>query len=364
MFIVKIKNNMRVCILGESITSLTLAKALVNQNIHVDVTSQKKKIKIDKTRTLGVSKSNVKFFNDYIINIKNIIWKLNKIEIFTDNLEKEKVINFENNDELFSIVQNNLLFDLLKKSLKKNKYYKKINFKKNIKYLEDYDLIINTDNSNFIARKYFGKKIIKKYNCLAYTTIIKHEKIKNNTATQIFTKKGPIAFLPISGNETSIVYSLNNLQILKNEDIVNLIYKYNSKYKIKKIEKIKFFKLQSLNLRSYYYKNILAFGDLLHRIHPLAGQGFNMTLRDTKILLEIIKKRLNIGLSLDSSVNSEFEKKLKHKNLIFAFGIDLIQEFFNLESKIKNKTISKTVKYFAKNSLFKKFAINFADKGL
>ena len=37
--------------------------------------------------------------------------------------------------------------------------------------------------------------------------------------------------------------------------------------------------------------NILAFGDLLHKIHPLAGQGFNMTIRDIKVLLEIIKKR-------------------------------------------------------------------------
>ena len=78
------------------------------------------------------------------------------------------------------------------------------------------------------------------------------------------------------------------------------------------------FELKSLNLRSYYHKNILAFGDLLHRVHPLAGQGFNMTIRDTKILLEIIKKKLDLGLSLDSSVNSEFQKKIKHKNFIFS----------------------------------------------
>ena len=34
-----------------------------------------------------------------------------------------------------------------------------------------------------------------------------------------------------------------------------------------------------------------------------------MTIRDIKILLEIIKKRLDVGLSLDSSVNLEFQKK-------------------------------------------------------
>ena len=62
------------------------------------------------------------------------------------------------------------------------------------------------------------------------------------------------------------------------------------KYKILKIEKINSFELKSLSLRSYYHDHILAFGDLLHRIHPLAGQGFNMTIRDVKILIEIIIK--------------------------------------------------------------------------
>ena len=41
------------------------------------------------------------------------------------------------------------------------------------------------------------------------TTVIKHEKILNNVATQIFTKRGPLAFLPISKDSTSVVYSIN-----------------------------------------------------------------------------------------------------------------------------------------------------------
>ena len=51
--------------------------------------------------------------------------------------------------------------------------------------------------------------------------------------------------------------------------------------------------------------NILAFGDLLHTIHPLAGQGFNMTIRDVKILLNIIKNKVEVGLPLDKSINIE-----------------------------------------------------------
>ena len=52
--------------------------------------------------------------------------------------------------------------------------------------------------------------MIKKYNSNAYTTIIKHEKILNNVAVQIFTNKGPLAFLPISETKTSVVYSIPN----------------------------------------------------------------------------------------------------------------------------------------------------------
>ena len=81
---------MKVCILGFNLSSLTLAKALVNQNINVDMFVSKKNYRTDKSRTLGISKSNIEFFNKDIINIEKIIWKLKKIEIFTENLKKKK----------------------------------------------------------------------------------------------------------------------------------------------------------------------------------------------------------------------------------------------------------------------------------
>ena len=78
IFIVKIKNNMTVCILGNGLTALTMAKALVNQNIFVDVLSDNKEFKFSKSRTIGISKSNTEFFNKSIINIKKFLLKLKK----------------------------------------------------------------------------------------------------------------------------------------------------------------------------------------------------------------------------------------------------------------------------------------------
>jgi 2-octaprenyl-6-methoxyphenol hydroxylase len=160
------------------------------------------------------------------------------------------------------------------------------------------------------------------------------------------------------------VYSIYNSNDRQNENIEQLIKDKNIKYNIRKIEKIHSFELELLNLRSYYYKNILAFGDLLHRVHPLAGQGFNMTIRDVKILLKIIKKRIDIGLTLDSSVNLEFQKKIRYKNFIFSNGIDLIHEFFNFERRIKNSYISETVKLISNFPTINKMLTKVADRGI
>jgi len=358
---------MTICILGNNLTALTLAKALTNCEIDVNVLHNKKNYKINETRTIGITKSNIDFFNSNIINIKKLIWKLKRIEIFSENLSKERLVNFETDkDQLFSIIRNYKLFELLKKDLSKNKYFKSICInEKNLSFLSKYELIINCDTSNIITKRYFNKKIVKKYNSFAHTTIISHDQILNNTAFQIFTKKGPLAFLPISSKETSVVYSVHNSNNKKkDENIKQLIKDKNFKYTIKSVGKINSFELKSINLRSYYHNNILAFGDLLHKIHPLAGQGFNMTIRDIKILLEIIKKRIDFGLSLDSSVNSEFQKKLKHKNFIFSNGVDLIHEFFNIERKMNTNLLSKSVKQISNYPIINKMFTKIADRGI
>ena len=185
--------------------------------------------------------------------------------------------------------------------------------------------------------------------------------IKNNVATQIFTERGPLAFLPLSSKETSIVFSA------RGTDDVNLrflIEKYGKKYTLTKVDKVEKFKIKSSNLRIYYHKNILAFGDLLHQIHPLAGQGFNMTLRDIQVLTELIKLRIDNGLELNSSICSDFQKKIKHKNYLFSLGVDFIYEFFNFERKFKNRLLSNSIKFLGKNKIFNRTAQKLADIGM
>ena len=143
-----------------------------------------------------------------------------------------------------------------------------------------------------------------------------------------------------------------------------IINNYNTKYKIKKITKPYFFELKSSNLRNYHYKNVLAFGDLLHKIHPLAGQGFNMTIRDIKELIKLIKYKIDHGLEIDSSICVNFEKNTKHKNYLFTNGIDFIYELFHLENKLKGNILSKSIKFVGRNKTLNGFFKKFADSGL
>ena len=354
---------MKVSIIGNGLTGLTLATTLVNLDIRVDILSDQKTKKNNKFQTLGISKSNIDFFNENILDIKKFLWNINKIEILSENLRNKKILNFSNKgNTLFSIIRNFDLYNHLFLNLKKNKLVK---FKKKIRYdtliKEDYKLIFNCDYDNLISKKFFHKRINKNYNSFAHVSILEHKKISNNIASQIFTKKGPLAFLPISETETSVVYSVKGK---KNINFEEMLRNLNIKYDILKINKSISFDLKSSNLRSYYHKNIIAFGDLLHKLHPLAGQGFNMTLRDIQKIYKLIKFKKDHGLDLDTSICSDFEKSTKDKNYLFSNGIDFIYEFFNFENKINSSILSKSVNLLGKNKILNNFFTKLADKGI
>ena len=89
-----------------------------------------------------------------------------------------------------------------------------------------------------------------------------------------------------------------------------------------------------------------------------------MTIRDIKILLEVINSKQDLGLTINSSVCKEFEKKSKHKNFLFSSGIDFINDFFNFERKSSARILSKSVQFFGKNIYINKFLKRIADQGI
>ena len=156
----------------------------------------------------------------------------------------------------------------------------------------------------------------------------------------------------------------NKKKKFSDKEVLEIIKSYNQNYLIKKISKIERAKLTYFSARKYSSGKILLFGDILHKIHPLAGQGFNMTLRDLDKLLEIIQKKIDLGLNFDLDIILEFEKKVRHYNFIYSNGINFIQDFFEFDSKYKNNLSKKIFNLIGQNKFINNFFMKVADRGI
>ena len=122
---------MNICLIGFGIPSLILANILANKNIKISIFDEGKKKNKFITRTIGITKNNIDYLEKEKITIKNNFWKINNIKIFNESQSQREILNFGPvNDNLFSVVKNSDLINLLKKIVKKNKLIKIIKVKK------------------------------------------------------------------------------------------------------------------------------------------------------------------------------------------------------------------------------------------
>ena len=361
---------MKICIIGNGLTSLVLAKNLAKKKIFVDIIYERHHKESPSARTIGITNDNFQFLKLLFPKIKNISFSIKEIKVFNHNDLDNALLNFssKNMNQMYMFKYHEI-YNYIINEFKNLKNLKKI--KKNLKTLDlnylskKYDLIIDTNLQNKFSKKNFYKKIKKDYFSKAYVTIMYHDKIDNSIARQIFTKTGPIAFLPISNDSTSIVIShKKTIGDLDKSYLEKLVIKYNKFYKTLKFSNIQSFDLKFSLLKSYYSKNILAFGDKLHQIHPLAGQGFNMNIRDIKYLSKEIDRKISLGLLIDNTVLEEFQNRRKSNNTVFAGTIDFIYEFFQVESRAPKYLSKKLFNLLNNSKLLSRYSSIIADKGI
>ena len=227
---------MKICLLGNNLTNLVLANILHKKKINVDIIYQPKSLSLRNTiRTIAISNDNYKFLRKNIKGISNFGWPTKKIKIYSTKNELSELFEFENKDHSnFFLLKYSQIYNLVKKN-KSFKFIKLKNYNLNTIKKLDYNLIINSEQNNPITKKYFQKKVEKNYKSLAHTAIIDHKKIENKIATQIFTKNGPLAFLPLSNTQTSIVYSNNSTKLIDKISLLKIINNHYHQYKIIKI---------------------------------------------------------------------------------------------------------------------------------
>ena len=373
----------RICIIGDGLTGLTAALALKKLNIQIHLFGNfLNKKKINDNRVTAISPSNYDFLFKFLNpKKKNLFNAIKKVDLYHEQKnEYFNFLNFENEGKnVMYITKNNLLKKTIIQNLKKQKNLKII--KKSIKDINTTNSTISTNNSksfydlillcggrnSVLARKLMGNREIKNdKNEIALTTIVKH---KSNiiTSKQFFLKEGPLAILPLDKNKFSLVWSVK-----KNDYIIKNI-KNSLKQKLKKIlklnketklSKISFFPI-SFNLNTNFAKrNVLILGEGSYNIHPIAGQGFNLILRDISKLLDEIKHNLNLGLQLkDSSILEEFSNSRKPENLLFGLGISVINSFFMYKhiSPVAKELILRDIDKF---KFLKSLNLKISDKGI
>ncbi len=362
-------NKQRICIVGDGLSGLMTALALNKlEGLEVHLISKKNKYSKDK-RTTAISASNYEFFHAIMDKLdKKLFWPSKKIHLFYET--KDQNMNFLNFNEdsknLMYVFENDKIKKILIKEIKKKKIK---TIKKNINELKDldgYDMkILCSGRSSKIYQNVVDKRSLNKdYKEIAITGYVKHNLKDMNTA-QYFLKNGPLAILPFSKNNFSFVWSVDKNFPKKD---INLVVKskISEVLKTKKIQisNQQFYPLM-LNLKRTYYKNdILILGEGLHTVHPVAGQGFNLVLRDINKLQKIFKYYTELGMSLKSTpALEEFTNNRKSENIITGIGIDITHNFFK-QNKLLDPFKETILKNISKNNTLKKISKYISNQGL
>jgi len=388
----------KVCIIGGGLTGLATALTLSQLNLDIDLVSADSINNSTKSvRTTAISHSNYEFLRRIINNkfFNKNFWPCNKMKLYTEDKNKKinEIFKIDKNktkqEKIFYTIDNKILTKLFIKSIKKEKRIN-IKFGKKITDIGDsgllksirfgkgsslkYNLIIICTGSfsNFVKKIFKEESLQRSYNELSITTILKHSSLQNNTARQIFLDGEIFALLPISKVKTSIVWSVKENKINKNVANNNLFIKNKIKFYtkdfLKKVNFINNMEYKNLNLyirKKYFQERLLLLGEALHQVHPLAGQGFNMVLRDLSSFEKILKTKINLGLDIGSlDILSEFSKKTKPRNFVYSLGIDFIRNFFHIENKSFKHLRDKTIKKLNQNSFTKNIFYNIADRGI
>ena len=375
----------KICIIGDGLSGLTLALVLSKLDLEINVYCRNlQKKKFSDNRVTAISNNSTSFLNQKLnITNKNLFFKCSGINLFYEY--KNQYLNFLNFDNKkitpIHIFENKKYKNFLLQKIKKKTNIKLINQSiENIdynttkinygKHKKSYDMIVicagKYSKINNILQN--NRAIKKDYKEIAITGTVKHN-LKITKASQHFLKEGPFAILPFKKDGFSFVWTLKNNFFQKNSNIINniLLDKFFKIFK-KKInnENLKFQSYPiSLSLKKKYsIKNILLFGDAIHSVHPIAGQGFNLTLRDISKLSKLIEKNINLGLKIkDSFILKDFYIYRKPENTLFGLGLGVTNMFFS-ENKILDPLKNIFLNNIKNYPLIKKISQHISNKGI
>jgi len=387
----------RICVIGGGLSGLITTIALNRLNLSVDLFANNFYDDYESLRTTAISQSNyiyLKKLNIFKSQKIKELWPCDKMKLYGTNLnsKSEKILNFDNSDKknnILYMITNKKIIGIMKKEIKKNSKIKIISNSKvknifsseGLKLVQTCDkkkykynlVLLCTGKNSYLTKQFIGKNYYSHpYNETSIIMNINHAKTENNVARQFFLKEGPLALLPISNFKTSVVWTVKNSVLKEKNKIGSSFIKKNLPNLIEDIYKsIKFSNNIEYSDLNFYFSHkllgdrVLLFGDASHSIHPFAGQGFNMIIRDLKKLEQVIDKKINLGLDVGNSpILYEFIDETKSSNFIYSTSIEIIKKIFtNYDPKI-NSFRNYYLRKLNSNNIVKNFFVKIADEGI
>ncbi len=178
----------------------------------------------------------------------------------------------------------------------------------------------------------------KSYQQSALITNITPGKKHENVAYERFTETGPLAFLPMTENRCSVVWTLTPEQadyhyaLDENEFLEQLQQRFGFRLgQFKKVGKRQIYPLFLQAATQMVHDRVAIIGNAAHSVHPVAGQGFNLALRDVASLAELIVDALRDGKDIGSTSLLEQYVALREDDIkrVYRFTDVLVKTFSN-----------------------------------
>lgn len=154
----------------------------------------------------------------------------------------------------------------------------------------------------------------RNYQQFAIIANVELSKPHQNQAFEYFTEQGPFALLPLNGNRMSLVWCVKNvdgLQLPDSEFLDRLQQQFGWKLgQFLRVSKRFIYPLMLQKSESHIHHRLAVVGNAAQMLHPVAGQGFNLGLRDLHTLAELVAQAFNQGKDIgEFSLLSAFERQ-------------------------------------------------------
>lgn len=204
-------------------------------------------------------------------------------------------------------------------------------------------LLVAADGARSWLRALAGIDTVgRRYEQCGIVTNVRHEHPHRGRAVQHFLPSGPFAILPLRGKRCSIVWTERRevAERLAAFDDYSFELELERRFGVE-LGRIEVdgarhvYPLELAIARRYVADRFALVGDAAHTIHPLAGQGLNLGLRDVAALAEVVATTHRLGLDIGGATALERYERWRRADVV-AMGVatDLFNAVFSNDSEL------------------------------